>query len=228
MPNRIIYCLASVDEIYECSYSLLKYLGVYNLKPPMDHELLIYTTKPALLEAYGAYFNNFELREMNDSEIRIGNVEQVGKILGAEKGNILYMPSNSYLVKELGHFFISIAQGTVFAGKKSPGMTAHATIPVLGFNSERQNLQSALDAKNIKSTQGFIEQYDDLREFRKLLKDFFRRHQEESIPNQVKFIHPIDAAKMQDEKNKFNQLPLYQRLLRKMMGKAWSIMDRRK
>src|SRR6478735_4340172 len=88
MPNRIIYCLASVDEIYECSYSLLKYLGVYNLKPPVDHELLIYTTKPALLEAYGAYFNHFQLREMNaNSESGIGNVEQVRKILGAEKGN---------------------------------------------------------------------------------------------------------------------------------------------
>jgi hypothetical protein len=225
MPNRIIYCLASVDEIYECSYSLLKYLDVYNLKPPVDHGLLIYTNKPALLEAYGAYFNDFDLREFNPAPESVAKLEQVRKIVAEEKGNILYMPSNSYFVKELGNLFMSIAQGTIFTGKKSTEVNA---IPVLGFNSERQNLQSTLDAKNAKSTQGFIEQYDDLKEFRKLLKDFFRKYQEESIPNQVKLMHSIDAAKMQDEKNKFKQLPLHQRLLRKMMGKGWSIMGHRK
>ena len=65
-----------------------------------------------------------------------------------------------------------------------------------------------------------IECYKDLKEFKILLKDFFGRYQEESVPNQVKLIHNVDAKEIEKQKNKFNELPLASKWFRKMIGKG--------
>jgi hypothetical protein len=56
-----------------------------------------------------------------------------------------------------------------------------------------------------------------------LLNRFFGRYQEESIPNQVKLMHYIDAKKIQEQKMRFRKLPVVSRLIRKVLGTGWTI-----
>jgi hypothetical protein len=171
MRKYILYITSSLNEVYECAYSILKYLEVYNLKSPAEHALVIYSNYPNLLEAYGSFFNHFELRPMSVNSAKASIIESFKKEVGE---NVLYFDSNTYPVKKM-------------------------------------------DAE--KS----IESYKDLKEFPVLLKDFFRRYQEESVPNQVKLIHNIDAKEIANQKNKFERLPLASRWIRKIRGKGWNI-----
>jgi hypothetical protein len=75
----------------------------------------------------------------------------------------------------------------------------------------------------VVSTASLIEHYRDMKEFRSLLKTFFLRNQEESIPNLVKLVHHLDAATIRQYKNKFEALPFYKKWLYALKGKKWSI-----
>ena len=70
-----------------------------------------------------------------------------------------------------------------------------------------------------------IESYKDLKEFKVLLKDFLGRYQEESVPNQVKLIHNIDAKEIEKQKHEFEKLPLASKWFRKLTGKGWNIQN---
>ena len=227
MQNYVLYFASSQDEIYECCYSLLKYLDVYNLKPPVDHSLVLYSAKPALLEAYGSYLNSFELKEIQtgkaNEESGMRNME-VKEIFEQYKGNILYLPPNAYPVKELEPLFAAMNKGAVYKGQTETSSHANPSqLPILGFNNGQQDADFIMRSSRSNFAGEFIEQYENLKEFRELLRDFFKRYQEESVPNQVKLMHSINARQIQDQKNKFSRLPLYQRLLRKILGKGWSI-----
>ncbi len=171
MRKFILYIADSLDEVYECAYSILKYLEVYNVKPPADHSLVICTNYPDLLEAYGTFFNHFELRPLPQNANKRFILSEFEKEVGE---SVLYFDSHSYPVKEVD------------------------------------------DEKSIRS-------YQNLKEFRILLKDFLGRYQEESVPNQVKLIHSIDAKEIEKQKIEFERLPLHSKWLRKLMGKGWSI-----
>jgi len=172
MHKTILYIASTLDEVYECAYSILKYLEVYNLKPPADHSLIVYTHYPDLLDAYGSFFHRFELRPIPENRDRQSILSD---FKNDRADNVLYFNSNEYPVKEVDD------QG-----------------------------------KN-------VECYKGLQEFKILLKDFFGRYQEESIPNQVKLIRNINAKEIETEKNKFESLPLASKLFRKMIGKGWNI-----
>ena len=214
MQNYVIYFVSSQDEHYECCYSLLKYLDLYNLKPPKDHSLVLYSNKPALLEAYSSYFDNFELKEMT------GDLKS---IFHQVKGNIIYLPSNAYPVKEFETLFATMNREAIYRGQTKHLESEVQQLPVIAFNNLKQDIDFILRSVNTQNINEFVAQYDDLKEFRNLLRDFFKKYQEESVPNQVKLMHSIDALKLQEEKNKFNNLPLVQRLMKKMLGKGWSI-----
>lgn len=171
MRKFILYIAANLDEVYECAYSILKYLEVYNVKPPAHHSLVIYTNYPDLLEAYGTFFNHFELRPLSQNVNKPVILSEFKEEVGEP---VLHLDSHSYPVKEVD------------------------------------------DEKSIKS-------YQDLKEFRILLKDFLGRYQEESVPNQVKLIHNIDAKEIEKQKIEFERLPLASKWLRKLMGKGWNI-----
>jgi hypothetical protein len=171
MPKYILYIASSLNEVYECAYSILKYLEVYNLKPPSNHTLVIYTNYPELLEAYGSFFNQFELKSISANKNRetiLSEFENEGGV------DVLYFDSMTYPVKEI--------------------------------NSDKS-----------------VECYKNLREFDVLLKDFFGRYQEESVPNQVKLLHNIDAKQIEKQKNAFENLSLPSRWLKKLTGKGWNI-----
>lgn len=173
MQKSILYITLTLDEVYECAYSILKYLEVYNLKPPADHSLTIYTDHPELLEAYGSFFNQFQLRPLHHNFDKQTIISEFGKEAGI---TVLYLESNTYPVKQVD------------------------------------------DDKSVES-------YKNLNEFKVLLKDFFGRYQEESVPNQVKLIHNVDAREIEKEKNKFERLPIATKWMRKLIGKGWNISD---
>ena len=217
MQNYILYFVSSQDEHYECCYSLLKYLDIYNLKPPKEHSVVLYSKNPALLEAYGSYFNSFELKEIEGDSKSIFN---------HYKGNIVYLPSNAYPLKELERLFASMNRNATYKGEKQNERFDPAVqqqLPPIAFNNLEQDIDFLLRSSQTQSINEFVAQYDDLKEFRQLLRNFFKKYHEESVPNQVKLMHSIDALEIQEEKNKFKKLPVLQRLMKKMMGKGWSI-----
>jgi hypothetical protein len=173
MQKSILYIASTLDEVYECAYSILKYLEVYNLKPPANHSLVVYTNYPDLLEAYGSFFDRFELRSIGSNTDKHTIISEFEKESG---GTIFYFDSNTYPVKEID------------------------------------------DEKSIQS-------YKELKEFKTLLKHFFGRYQEESVPNQVKLIHNVDAKEIEMQKRKFDNLPLASKWFRQIMGKGWNITD---
>ena len=223
MPNYIIYIADRKEEINECAYSLLKYLDIYNLKPPPSHSVVIYTTEPAMLEAYGSYFTSFRLVDISGDPAP-SRTAILQDFFANNTGSILYMDGRSYPVKELEGLFAAVERGNNFfrhaEGKK--GEVREFTILAAGTAFKPQ-LAAWLSSSNEKPPQGFIERYDHLREFDLLLKDFFRKNQEESISNQVKAIHHLNAHQIQDQKMQFQKLPFYTRMLRRITGKGWRI-----
>lgn len=171
MQKSILYIAVSLDEVYECAYSILKYLEVYNLKPPIDHTLVVYTNYPDLLEAYGSFFHRFELRPLPANTDKQTIIDQFKKETGEE---VLHFDTNTYPVKQVD------------------------------------------DDKSFAS-------YENLKEFKLLLKDFLGRYQEESVPNQVKLIHNLDAREIEKQKNEFERLPLASKWIRRIAGKGWNI-----
>ena len=171
MQKSILYIATSTDEAYECAYSILKYLEVYNLKPPIGHSMVVYTNTPHLLEAYGTFFSRFELRPLPVNTDKLSIISDFQKEAG---GSVLYFTSNEYLVT---------------------------------------------DVNSIESVQS----YKGFHEFKVLLKDFFRRYQEESVPNQVKLIRNVDPKRIEKEKKRFETLPLASKWFKKIIGKGWNI-----
>jgi hypothetical protein len=233
MSNFIICHATTPDEINECSYSLLKYLDVYNLKPPSDHQLVIFSSRPALLELYGSLFYNFQLNEIPSEEKTVSDkINTLARFASANQGNILFMGGASYPVKDLSMLFSNIGRGTIY-GSDAASSAFHRNekasnklevLTVLGFRSApNTNIAELMKSEVLKSVKGFIEEYPNLQEFRLLLKEFFHRNQEESIPNLVRRIHPVNASEIESQKKKYLQLPVYTRLFHKMTGKGWNI-----
>ena len=79
------------------------------------------------------------------------------------------------------------------------------------------------EAGKIKSAASYIFDYSGFEEFNQLLETFFRKNDEESIPNQVKLLHHIDAAAIQQQKEAYQQQPLFKKWLQVLAGKKWSV-----
>jgi hypothetical protein len=220
MPNQIVYIATTPSQVHECAYSLLKHLDVYNLKPPADQLVLVYTTEPAMLEAYGSFFNHFDLKQVKGN----GGLPQFQSILDEHPGNFLYLDTHVYPVREIEPIFCDMGKGKLFLKKKQG--TEGLGFSILGLNAvQRVPVQSLLSGKNYESAEECLAAYEDLREFNLLLRDFFKKYQVESVPNQVKLLHHVDAQKIQEQKRKYQNLPFHQRVLRKLTGKGWRIVD---
>jgi hypothetical protein len=272
MQNFIVYRANTTDEIYECSYSLLKYLTVYNVKPPLDQTVVIYTSQPAMLEIYGPFFNQFELKDVQPSNP--SSLALLKHFFKDHVGNALYLDTNTYPIAPLEPLFSDLAKGHSYVlkwnsitGKKNGSDKTLQRIElgessfetdiselkkwndsVLGFNSqykelineileqtskarsqlkpelvEKWLLHSNLQGLNVRTAGHVIAQYDDLKEFGNLLRKFFTKYQEESVPNQLKLIQHFDAAMIQQQKKAFQSLPFHQKLLKRLTGQHWSI-----
>jgi hypothetical protein len=273
MQNYLVYKADTADEINECSYSLLKYLAAYNLKPPVHQSVVIYTRHPALLESYASYFHSFEFREPEKTQVT--RLTTLAGFFREYRGNVLYLDTNTYPVCQLESVFAEISRGiphvlrwNPILPRKSTNAKDLKTIQVQGkavtFNpmeldkwndsvigisgdpgawldevlvrsieasaqlppalAEKWAFHDYLGGRQaVKTADHAIAQYDDLREFRNLLRKFFTKYQEESVPNQLKLIQNFDAAIIQEQKRDFQKLPLYRKLLKRITGKHWSI-----
>lgn len=68
-----------------------------------------------------------------------------------------------------------------------------------------------------------IVSYRKFPEFKNLLQVFFKKNEEESIPNLVKMVHHLDAVAIEKDKATYEQLPFFKKLLHSVTGKAWSL-----
>jgi hypothetical protein len=65
--------------------------------------------------------------------------------------------------------------------------------------------------------------YRHFPEFKNLLETFFKRNEEESIPNLVKLVHHLDAVTIEKEKLRYQSLPFFKKMIQSIIGKAWSL-----
>jgi hypothetical protein len=297
MQNFILY-IAHTDLGYinECRFSLLKFLSVYNLKPPADTAVVIYTDHPALFENFIPFFYRFEIEEVTGERIKEWKGEK-GYIHRAKlkmtqdffskyTGNLLFFDTDTYITSpiqdiwkdiEAGGLYMHQCEGVIdqkqnpefkkwdtflqkaevwFGGKKfmySPQFQIWNS-GVLGLHSSYAQLMEDIilltdsiyqqfpkhitdqvawsyclqSAGTIKSAQKQVKHYWNLKEFRNLLHLFFKKNEEESIPNQVKAAYHIDAAAIQQQKEVYKKLPFYKKWLAAVTGSKWTIQQYQK
>ena len=220
MSNTIIYQASTIEQVHRCAYSILKYLSVYNLKPPADHSLVVHTHHEASLELYGSFFSRFSLkpdlpRAMDESLFM--------DIVKEQKGNVLFISSTSYPIRSLEPVFRQMDGGKIFEEHRatSGGKPAPVKLNLMGRNERAEG--SAFGNIQSETAEEFIAHYDPYPEFDAWLRYFFKRYQEESVPNQVKLIQHIDARTIAGERTRFLKQPLYTRLLQKIKSKAWKL-----
>lgn len=278
MSNYILYLAAgNTDNINECRYSLLKYLALYNLKPPSNITIVVNTDSPAIFESFDPFFEKFELEEIREpfpEKMRL-----VNKTLESKQGNLLYMDVDSYFMTPVDSHFESLQGGNLLFYKKKPVdqnneaqiqkikelfsnnsiIVEDEQIPYLqykdfysteliGVNSRSlpylkkvSGLYSKLathlpgliseefactyftsDAP-VQTVEKKVTSYRNFPQFKNLLRLFFEKNQEESIPNLVKLVHHIDANTILAEKKRFDRQPFVKKLLSALTGKAWSV-----
>ncbi len=241
MQNFILY-LAYNDEGYinQCRYALLKYLSLYNLKPPAETGVIISTDQPALFEAYSSFFSFFKMNTgavISDKQPVTAKLklDVIKNVMNSYQGNFLYCDTSTYIVKPPELMFENIKNGIIYCdliGKKSKNIqTPH----IIGLNSDHYKnfiadsasltgiLDSFTSQMPVQSSYEYIYSYSMFTEFTELLNIFFKINEEESIPNLIKLINHVDVENIKNQKNLYQQLPVYKKLLNALTGKRWSI-----
>src|SRR5215210_928270 len=122
MPNAILYqAYGGNDFINECRYSLLKYLQVYNLKPPAATAIVIYTDHPHEFSDFIPFFHQFRCKELTKEIItkwRGANnfvhrlkIEMIADFTQSFNGNVLYVDTDTYIKEPLENIFQHIEAG---------------------------------------------------------------------------------------------------------------------
>ncbi|MBD0351255.1 MAG: hypothetical protein ICV51_01320 [Flavisolibacter sp.] len=292
MQNHILYqAYGGIDYINECRFSLLKYLSLYNINPPADTAIVIYTDQPALFEAYDTFLRHFDLVLVTKEQteqwkgesnfIHRMKIEIIKDFFTRNSGNLLYCDTDTYAVTPLELLFENIEKGDFYMHEYE-GVIDKEVIPsfykwhnflqgktfqynnkqftyvnhlkmwnagVIGISDRyRQLLDDVLaltdviykqfqkhtveqfafnyclqQAGVVHSATENIVHYWNLKEFRFLLRSFFVKNEEESIPNLVKLIHHINTVEIQQNKEQYGQLPVFKKWLMTLTGKNWSI-----
>lgn len=98
------------QRIYQCQYALLKYLAIYNLKPPADTGILLYTDHPSEFDVYTSFFPAFTMHQTPVAP----KATLLQQALKEHNGNILYCDTDVYPTKPLTHLFQTIEKGKAF------------------------------------------------------------------------------------------------------------------
>lgn len=292
MRNYILYLAHSdLGYINECRFSLLKYLSVYNLKPPVQTAIIIYTDKPQLFENFIPFFRQFLIKELTAAQIKEwqGNINYVHRakpmviksFFKHFEGNLLFMDTDTYITEPIdgiwnhiegGEVVMHQSEGVIDSSKNAEfkkwdqflknnniqfgGQTFQYSADfqvwnsgVLGVSAKQSplfdDMIQLIDAIHSKFPKHITEQvacsyllqqkttiypansnvihYWNLKEFRKFLQVFFKKNEEESIPNQVKAVQPVDAAAIQQQKTSYEALPLYKKWMLQLQGRHWHI-----
>ena len=214
MANYLLFQATNPDEVNSCAWALLKYLELSNLKPSAHDKLVVFTDTPAALESFGPFFSSYQFRRTEGK-----SPMQLMRAFGQEiKGNLLLIGNGVFPNTHLDGIFAGINQGTVYS---LIGKEEKEVVLVKGFNS---SIYDADQVKTGKPPEGF-EKHSDIKDFPLLLRRFFKKYGEESIPNLVKLSSAIDLQKIREQKSQYEQLPFLRRLTKKVMGKGWNIAD---
>ena len=277
MQHYLLYrAYGDLHYIDECRYSLLKYLSVYNLKPPANITVVVYTDKPALFEAFEPFFHYFEIKEMPAKALRKNSdsakIDFIKDFVLEHNGNTIYCNSDTYFTQPVTEAFEGIEKGNFyFFGKEKasarikeylvqnpirikgqpisyPDSAHFFSTEMVGINNkaagflpdasllyanlhkqfgrrlaEQFALNYYLKNASVETLQGKAFSYHNLSEFKTLLQLFFKKNEEESIPNLIKLTHHLDAATIKKDRDRYIGLPFYKKLLRSLTGKRWSI-----
>lgn len=107
MQNAILYqAYGGQDFVNECRYSLLKYLQVYNLTPPTDTVVVVYTDAPDAFADFAPFFRLFTTRKLSKETISSwrgttdfvhrAKIEMLRDFLQTFNGNVLYCDTDTY------------------------------------------------------------------------------------------------------------------------------------
>lgn len=174
----------------------------------------------------------------------------VHAFLNHHPGNTLFCSTSTFATVPLEPLFAGMENGNVylFQKEKTDAAKNNWSTAVVGISGkEREALirmlakentdptmpekmvddtaiaQTLKEAANVKPANPFFTSYSDFKEFNRLLHLFFQKNEEESIPNLIKLIHHLNASDIQNEKKKYQQLPLHKKWLNTVLGKAWTI-----
>ncbi len=226
MQNYLLYhATGSLNQLNECRYALIKYLSVYNLKPPSATSVAIYTDRPAFFEAFAPYFDEFKM----ELPTGLSKSETINNALNEFEGNLLFCDTNTYPVMPLEILFTDLENGKLYLYNEVVKNDA-STNMIIGLNSiNKKHLQELIvstqhtiqiDAQlpEVKNAQSFFRHYRDLPEFKKLLQSFFTKNEEENIPNLIKATHYFDAQQILNEKKEYHDLPFFKKWVRIIKG----------
>jgi hypothetical protein len=284
----------SADKVNACRYSLLKYLEVYNLKPPADTAVYVYTDQPASFESFIPFFQQFEIKEISKTQLKewagTGSpqrvkMEIISEVFSHVDGNLLFLDTNTYIKVPLENIFAEIEKGIFFLHSYKASLNSTTDIElsqlsrflatdviqqngqnlsienvriwntnVIGLNSNykpvlddiielndviyKQFPKPAVEAfafsyclqktGEVKTCKEQIQHYGNLKELHQLLQLFFKRNEEESIPNLIKLLNVVDIATIQKHKSSYESLPFYKKWFQIITGKRWNIKQYKK
>ena len=120
----VLQAIQGIDNINKCRYAILKYLVVYNLNPPPEVAIFLYTDQPAFFESFIPYFNQFGIKEVSRVQAKEwagepANSKRIKMKILAEvishfHGNILFMDTNCYLTSPVDDIFSDIESGNSY------------------------------------------------------------------------------------------------------------------
>jgi hypothetical protein len=272
MPNHLLFLAYTDQQVAECRYFLLKYLAVYNLKPPANTTVVVFTHRPTAFEGFTSFFSSFRMPAFPETASgTFTKTAALHQFFLTNTGNVLYCDTSTYPLQSFEPLFADIEKGSLYlhaphrhkeselnaafrkmAALRDKTRTATAApearinvwhAAVIGVNDHfknhieklgQQQPATALDTDynytkqfgesgKIKSAGKYIFDYGGFDEFSQLLQTFFKKNEEESIPNQIKLVHHLDAAAIQQQKKEYQQQPLFKKWLQAITGKRWSI-----
>jgi len=103
MPNYILYQALTPDAVNECRYSLLKYLLIYNLKPPSNIGITVHTNSQASFDSFIPFFERFELAEYTEANLQ--KIDLIKNFFSTKTSNVLVMNPDTYVTGPLDTVF---------------------------------------------------------------------------------------------------------------------------
>lgn len=125
MQNVILYqAYGGLPFINECRYSLLRYLHVYNLTPPTDTAIVIYTDAPEQFADFQPFISTLSTQQLTEYTIQKWRgaqnfvhrvkIEMLIDFLKHYNGNVLYCDTDTYLTSPVHSIFSNIAAGNFY------------------------------------------------------------------------------------------------------------------
>lgn len=127
--NNIAYLAhGNAGYVNECRFSLLKFLQVYNLRPPADTGVIVYTDKPQAFEAFLPFFKTFVLEPVNEALLKQwiagtgyvhrAKTKMIQDVLAKHPGNLLFFDTDTYITQPVDDVWSGIATGSVYLHTK--------------------------------------------------------------------------------------------------------------